>query len=259
MPVKAGWRRPSGRRSRGRPARSGVSRSLAFVKALERATRSGQWLRRNRAAVSLLRKITEIRPKRVVVVLGAGVSTAAGRSDFYGMAKLLRPGEDLEYIWSASGFSADPSRWYELAGQAGLFDPVMPTQVHRLLGVLDDLTILHKVITQNIDGLEQGLPVKRLIRFHGGLTTAHCPRCDRKYDGAVMRPPSGWKHGVYVPRCECKLPAVPIRPDVVLYGEDPNWANRESAEKALEECDLLLILGASMRTKPAGDLWRSVG
>lgn len=54
-----------------------------------------------------------------------------------------------------------------------------------------------------------------------------------------------------VPRCDC---GGIIKPDVVLYGESIPQEAFEKSIEAVENCDLLIIGGTSLKVQPAASL-----
>lgn len=120
------------------------------------------------------------RAEKVIVMVGAGLSTAAGIPDFrtpgtglyYQLEKYELPSPQA--IFSIDYFRARPEPFHLLAREMwpGNF---APTEAHAFLRLLAEKGKLLRVYTQNIDGLERlaGVPPDRLVECHGTFASAH--------------------------------------------------------------------------------------
>jgi NAD-dependent deacetylase len=57
-----------------------------------------------------------------------------------------------------------------------------------------------------------------------------------------------------LPYPKCKECETPLKPDVVFFGEAIPFEAKKRAEKEVQECDLLLIIGTSGVVYPASQL-----
>jgi NAD-dependent deacetylase len=201
---------------------------------------------RQEQAISLIRKSTHI-----VALCGAGMSTEAGIPDFRSAGGLWDDADLMKRL-SASGFREDPAGFY--AGSMKLFSTMaraQPTSAHRLLAKLEELRKLEAVVTQNIDGLHHAAGSRNVYEVHGTYRTGHCTRCGVKFEMELFYAEIERGH-MQVPTCEkC---AVPIKPDVVLFGELLPVDAWQSSVNAAEQCDLMLILGSSLMVYPVAEL-----
>lgn len=138
------------------------------------------------ASVSRLVKLG--RCKNVVVVAGAGISTASGIPDF------RTPGTGLyanvekynipypEAIFNIDYFSNDPQPFFSLA-KALYPGSHRPNYIHYFIRMLHHKGLLLRMYTQNIDGLEKvcGIPDDKLVEAHGSFATASCHLCYTPY------------------------------------------------------------------------------
>jgi NAD-dependent deacetylase len=188
----------------------------------------------------------------VVVLTGAGVSTAAGIPDFRGPRGLYVTRQyDPEKVFDIDWFSRDPRFFYDFSRDfIDLMRITGPTFTHRFLAALEQQGRLKGVITQNIDALHQVAGSARVVELHGSYRAATCHDCgkhlaDLTYDwwdaamGDSPRPPVA-----LCPACRGVL-----KPDIVFFGE-PVHAIAE-AQRMVAECDLLLVLGSSLKVTPA--------
>lgn len=104
--------------------------------------------------------------RNVVVMCGAGISTAAGVPDFRspstGLYMQLRNIPGLPYpeaVFDGSFFRQNPAPFYSLVRKI-YPRRLKPTLTHRFFKLLHDKGLLLRVYTQNIDALEflAGLP-----------------------------------------------------------------------------------------------------
>uniref|UniRef100_A0A3Q3ILT7 Deacetylase sirtuin-type domain-containing protein n=1 Tax=Monopterus albus TaxID=43700 RepID=A0A3Q3ILT7_MONAL len=126
--------------------------------------------------------------KNVLVVAGAGISTASGIPDF------RTPGTGLyanlekynipypEAIFNIDYFSDNPQPFFSLA-KALYPGSHRPNYIHYFIRTLHHKGLLLRMYTQNIDGLEKlcGIPDDKLVEAHGSFATASCHLCYTPY------------------------------------------------------------------------------
>ncbi|MCU0240954.1 MAG: Sir2 family NAD-dependent protein deacetylase [Vicinamibacteria bacterium] len=186
--------------------------------------------------------------ERMIVLTGAGISTAAGIPDFRGPDGIYVTRRYSADIFDIEAFDADPRAFFVFARDfltaAGR---MQPTRTHRFLARLEEQGRLQAVITQNIDGLHQRAGSRRVIELHGSFTISHCRRCGRAFTLAEAR--TLVLH-MDVPRCgDCQGV---IKPDVVFFGE--LVLGLDQAQALARACDLLLVVGSSLTVYPAAAL-----
>ena len=152
--------------------------------------------------------------RRVLAVVGAGASVAAGIPDFRSPTTGLYQSPTLrkyelphpEAIFDIDYFREDPQPFFHLAREL-LPANVRPTRVHAFLRLLADKDILLRVYTQNIDCLEReaGVPEEKLVETHGSFQTATCQSCYRRYSKRyverILEDVAEEPH-VTIPKCE---------------------------------------------------------
>lgn len=186
--------------------------------------------------------------KNIVVLTGAGISTAAGIADFRGSRGLyVTRRYDPETVFDIVHFRRHPEAFYEFARDfLNLLQTVEPTLTHRVLARLEKQGRLRRVITQNIDGLHQKAGSRNVYEVHGGFQTAGCLDCQRDFSLAEIR--ETVLRGD-VPRCSC---GGVIKPDVVFFGE--NVRHLSESFQAAREADLFLVIGSSCVVYPAASI-----
>ena len=79
-----------------------------------------------------------------------------------------------------------------------------------------------------------------MIELHGSVEKNYCPNCGKVYGSDFIR------HAVGIPSCtKC---GVPLRPGFTLLGEMVDNGKISAAANAVENADLLLIVGTSIRS-----------
>lgn len=178
----------------------------------------------------------------VAVLTGAGVSTASGIPDFRSTTGLWTADEAREYYISNHYFYKNPvDFWqkYKDIFRVKLLKDYSPNHVHRYLRELEVHGKQITVITQNVDGLHTLAGNEHVIEYHGTLNSATCPNCGSSHDLPYLL-------AAETPVCKtCKHV---LKPDVVLFG-DP-ITEHDKAEQAIQQSELVLILGTSLLVSP---------
>lgn len=180
--------------------------------------------------------------KHIVFLTGAGVSTPSGIPDYRSNNGLYTHHKNAEYYLSHTCLTQEPDVFYDYV-KTNLYKPAAkPNVIHEKQAALtqqDRATI----VTQNIDNLYREAGAKHLVEFHGNLYRVYCQKCHQQVD---------WHDYLKSPVHEgC---GGQLRPDVVLYEEGLNEANISNAVNAMENADLIVITGTSMRVYPFAGL-----
>ena len=184
--------------------------------------------------------IHERKPRKVVVLTGAGVSADSGIPTFRGEGGLWRNyrAEDLA---TPEAFSRDPLlvwEWYEW--RRSIVRRAEPNGAHRAIASLPEAL----VVTQNVDGLHARAGSRDIIELHGNLFRTRCVR-----EGSLRDAFEAFKD--LPPLCEC---GAMLRPDVVWFGEMLPEGSFQRAGRAVHDADLLLVIGTSGVVFPAAGL-----
>jgi NAD-dependent histone deacetylase SIR2 len=193
------------------------------------------------------------RCKNIVVLTGAGISTAAGIPDFRSpgtglyanLARLNLP--YAEAVFDISYFREHPEPFYVLANELypGKFHP---TVSHAFIALLARKSLLQMLFTQNIDCLERvaGVPSDRIIEAHGSFAKQRCIECKEEYPDDKMK-----EHvfGGKVPHCDKEGCKGLVKPDIVFFGEPlPKAFDNNTFQVAM--ADLVLVVGTSLSVYP---------
>ena len=181
---------------------------------------------------------------------GAGVSTASGIPDFRSSDGLYNSdndeGESPEYKLHRRYLNAHPEKFFDFYRRCMIYPDACPNEAHKSLAALERLGFLSAVITQNIDGLHRDAGSDNVIELHGSVHRNYCVSCGKRYTFVKMIYSEG------VPRCDACGGIV--RPDVTLYGEALDSYYFDCAVEAINDADLLIVGGTSLRVSPAADL-----
>uniref|UniRef100_A0A8C7ZI12 Si:dkey-103i16.6 n=1 Tax=Oryzias sinensis TaxID=183150 RepID=A0A8C7ZI12_9TELE len=200
--------------------------------------------------LSVARLVKLGRSKNVVVVAGAGISTASGIPDF------RTPGTGLysnlekynvpypEAIFNIDYFSDNPQPFFSLA-KVLYPGSHRPNYIHYFIRVLHHKGLLLRMYTQNIDGLE---------------------KCESELKGNLLNPEMSLYacetlfisiKETYFKKTKPNIKSKKSQLYVVFFGEDlprKYFLHRKDFPKA----DLLIIMGTSLKIEPFASLVNSV-
>ncbi|KAI1779227.1 NAD-dependent deacetylase sirtuin-2 [Hypoxylon cercidicola] len=195
--------------------------------------------------------------KKIVVMTGAGISTAAGIPDFrspktglyHNLARLNLP--HPEAVFEIDFFRRNPAPFYMLAKELypGNFSPTIS---HAFIALLAKKGLLRMLFTQNIDCLERaaGVPAERIVEAHGSFATQRCVDCRTPFPDDSMR--EYVKRGE-APRCIRGGCDGLVKPDIVFFGEQlPETFHNNVSVPGL--ADLVLVMGTSLLVHPFAGL-----
>ncbi|XP_014388629.1 PREDICTED: NAD-dependent protein deacetylase sirtuin-2 isoform X2 [Myotis brandtii] len=178
------------------------------------------------------------RCRRVICLVGAGISTSAGIPDFRSPSTGLYANLQKyhlpypEAIFEIGYFKKHPEPFFALAKELypGQFKP---TLCHYFIRLLKEKGLLRRCYTQNIDTLERvaGLEPEDLVEAHGTFYTSHCisPLCRKEYTLSWMK-------------------------DIVFFGENLPARFFSCIQSDFLNVDLLIIMGTSLQVQPFASL-----
>lgn len=201
---------------------------------------------------------------KIIVLLGAGISTNAGIPDFRGPEGLYRTNEgseaELENMLTLSYFKEHPEFLIDF-NNIFFSKTYEPTFSHMALSQLCKAGKITRIYTQNIDGLEEkaGIPEDKIIYCHGNLKTAKCCECGKQYDIEMAKSINKCENHIKVSRKHNKgrgeieiICHNYIQPNIVLYGQNLSDKYYDSVKKDFtrQNCDCILIVGTSLKVFP---------
>lgn len=205
----------------------------------------------------------------VLVLTGAGCSTASGIPDYRGPnGAFTRGHQPMTY----QQFLRDPEgrRRYWARGHVGWpqFARARPNRAHAAIAELQARGLVAGVITQNVDGLHQAAGSPSVIDLHGRLDRVVCLRCDEvesrasvhdrltaanpnltaetdtvNPDGDVDLEESILAEFTMV---TCEACGGDLKPDVVYFGESVPVDRVQQAYAWVDEASAVMVIGSSL-------------
>ena len=192
-----------------------------------------------------------INSKNAVVLTGAGISTESGIPDFRGESGIWAKYKP-EIYGSIQSFLNDPSKFWKMAeGIAPTLFNAEPNAGHYAIAALEEMNIVKAIITQNVDELHQKAGSIIVYEVHGNINRFSCLGCRASYNKQQLL--RKMKKEKKLPPL-CNFCAAPLKPSVVLFGENlPNFEKYMSIDLA-KKTDVMLIAGSSLSVVPVCDL-----
>ncbi|KAI1460166.1 NAD-dependent deacetylase sirtuin-2 [Annulohypoxylon moriforme] len=198
--------------------------------------------------------------KKIVVMTGAGISTAAGIPDFrspktglyHNLSRFNLP--HPEAVFEIDFFRRNPAPFYLLAKELypGNFSPTIS---HVFIALLAKKGLLRMLFTQNIDCLERaaGVPADKIVEAHGSFATQRCIDCRTEFPDHMMH---DFVRRGEAPHCVREVCQGLVKPDIVFFGEQlpENFYNNINVTAT---ADLVLVMGTSLLVHPFAGLPRN--
>jgi NAD-dependent deacetylase len=184
----------------------------------------------------------------VLVLTGAGVSTASGLPDFRspgGLWERLDPMVDGHVDMLAR----DPARVWQCWAEPLVGASILPNPAHAALARLELGGFIAGVVTQNIDGLHHAAG-SEAVEVHGHLRSAACLACGAEEDMASAL--ARYAESRRAP--ECLVCGGTLRPQVVLFGEPLPVSAWGRALALAQDAGGCLCVGTSLQVYPAAGL-----
>lgn len=203
----------------------------------------------------------------VLVLTGAGVSTASGIPDYRDEQGQWKRSPPMQYREFTGSEARRRRYWSRSLLGFKVLGSARPNLAHRSLAELERRGLLAGTITQNVDGLHQAAGAERVIDLHGRIDRVVCLSCGSarartalQTELEALNPEWARRAGVIAPdgdadpgiaddsgfrvvACEC---GGILKPDVVFFGENVPKARVDDAMAALEAARSLLVVGSSL-------------
>ncbi|GAB67771.1 NAD-dependent deacetylase, partial [Plasmodium cynomolgi strain B] len=188
----------------------------------------------------------------VVALTGSGTSAESNIPSFRGTNSSIWSKYDPKIYGTIWGFWKSPEKIWEVIRDISSDYEIELNPGHTALSALENLGYLKTVITQNIDGLHEESGNSKVIPLHGSVFEARCCTCREtiQLNKIMLQKTSHFMHQL-PPECPC---GGIFKPNVVLFGEVIPKSLLKQAEKEIEKCDLLLVLGTSSSVSTATNL-----
>lgn len=205
---------------------------------------------------------------RLLVITGAGCSTAAGIPDYRDENGAWKQREPMRF----HVFTGDPvaRKRYWARSMLGwrTMAHAQPTTAHHALAQLERAGRIGLLVTQNVDGLHQAAGSTKVVDLHGRIDTVCCLGCGARsprralQEELMARNPDwlaldarsladgdadleGRDFAAFdVP--DCPACGGMLKPDVVFFGESVPRDRVATVREALVQADAVLVAGSSL-------------
>lgn len=192
-----------------------------------------------------------VNANRIVVFVGAGLSTESGIPDFRspgGVWDRYDP-EDFSFQNFLSSESSRIKYWQMATEMYDSMKTAQPNAGHHAIAQMEALGKLDCLITQNIDGLhfKAGNSPGKVLELHGTAMHVACLNCNQTYDREEIQ--SRIVKGEKAPRCDSCSGL--LKPATISFGQA--MPERETAEayRRSEQCEVFIVIGSSLVVQPA--------
>ena len=188
----------------------------------------------------------------ILVMTGAGVSTASGIPDFRGpngIWNTMRPVTFDRFMRDERGRI---EYWEQKLLAAPVFRDARPNAVHHSCVALESAGKLGMLVTQNVDGLHTaaGTSPERLTEVHGTSMEAVCLSCRER---SPIGPHIASFEATRVPP-SCNQCGGFLKPATISFGQQLDPRTMLRASMAADSCDLVIALGSTLSVYPAADI-----
>jgi len=192
------------------------------------------------------------RSERVVVLTGAGLSTASGIPDFRSPGGRWSNYQPVPLPAFLASEAAREEYWRYKGETWRLIRAAHPNPGHLALTGLARGGRLHLLVTQNVDGLHErsGFPPERLVAIHGTDSEVSCLSCGRREPRE--RGQAEWEETKRVPLCPC---GAPWKPATISFGQSLVAEDLDRALREAAACDLFVAAGTSLVVGPINDMF----
>ena len=191
-----------------------------------------------------------IKSRNIVALTGAGISTPSGIPDFRSPDSGLWDQVDPLEVASIYAFRQNPRLFYDwIHPLSRSVLEAEPNSAHYALAELERQGKLSAIITQNIDDLHSKAGSQVLFELHGHLREVTCIQCYRVQDSASVF--EKFVADGLTPTCQC---GGVLKPKVIFFGEQLPMLAFVSAQLAVREADLVIVVGSSLEVAPVSDL-----
>jgi NAD-dependent deacetylase len=195
------------------------------------------------------------RYQEVYFLTGAGVSVGSGLSQYRADGRTLSP-ELAEVLDGERLPGSLPQLWAWAQGLASTVAAATPNEAHFAIGAarraLAERGKSSTLATMNVDGLHQRAGDEDALELHGSVLRVRCTVCESSshpkmlsFAGVEASPPS------------CLECGAALRPDIVLYHEQPDTYATWQSKRALRDADLIVIVGTSARVTTVDTVMRA--
>jgi len=205
---------------------------------------------------------------RLLVITGAGCSTAAGIPDYRDETGAWKRREPMRYQRFVGDEVARRRYWARSMLGWRTMAHAQPTAAHHALAQLERAGRIQLLVTQNVDGLHQAAGSSNVVDLHGRIDTVVCLGCGTRSPRRALQQelmarnpawlaldanslPDGDADLEGLDFAAFNVPACPhcsglLKPDVVFFGESVPRERVAAVREALTQADAVLVAGSSL-------------
>jgi len=189
---------------------------------------------------------------RVVVLTGAGMSTASGIPDFRSPGGRWANYQPVPLPDFLADDAARQEYWRYKGETWRLIREAQPNPAHQALAELAHDGRVQLLVTQNVDGLHErsGFPPERFVAIHGTDSRVVCLSCKRREERDPIQ--AVWEAGCAVPLCPC---GGFYKPATISFGQSLVEEDLDRALSAAAKCDLFVAAGTSLVVGPINQMF----
>lgn len=187
----------------------------------------------------------------IVILTGAGISTASGIPDFRGPGGVWTRRRPVYYDSFMASAAARVEYWEYKLETWDLYQRARPNAAHDAIVALERAGKVVSVLTQNVDGLHRraGTSEGLLVELHGTDLLVECQQCHATSDPVPHF--DAFKATRQPPMCGC---GGILKPATISFGQSLRPADLERAAQASRKADLMIALGSTLSVYPAASL-----
>ena len=189
---------------------------------------------------------------KTVLLTGAGISTESGLPDFRSDNGFWTKNQPIQFKEFLMDEEQRRLSWLRNLELHKLLANLSPNSGHKLVQRIVSLKKNNALITQNIDGLHQKAGVKedQIIEIHGNATKAACLSCFKENSIELLH--NAVVKNLELPPCEYCSGIVKVA--TISFGQPMNERDMIKASDISIECDLMIVMGSSLKVMPAGKI-----
>jgi NAD-dependent SIR2 family protein deacetylase len=209
-----------------------------------------------------------VRHRQVLVLTGAGLSTASGIPDYRDRDGVRRGKPSIQGPEFRTSNAVQRRYWARSMVGWPTLARATPNPGHRAIAALERAQSIGAVLTQNVDGLHQQAGSMHVVELHGNIHSVVCLGCGAQFGralvqqqlleanpalaGVVASPaPDGDAHLEPDALAAFRLPSClhcggTLSPDVVFFGDGVPAARTAAALARVEAANALLVVGSSL-------------
>lgn len=209
-----------------------------------------------------------VRHERILVLTGAGISTASGIPDYRDRDGVRRGKPPVQGPEFRSSLAVRKRYWARSMAGYPMLAAAAPNASHIALAELQAARKLGALLTQNVDGLHQRAGSVDVLELHGNIHQVVCLDCHATFtrgfvqqqlveanpalaDAIALPAPDGDAHVEPEALDTFELPwcvhcGGTLKPDVVFFGDGVAPARTQAAYALMAQADALLVAGSSL-------------